>query len=132
MVVHYADGRILKGYSHDFSRHQPTFHLTLLCADSSMAAEPVTVRLDDLKALFFVRDFAGDPTYNEQKEFLPGENPPGRKIEVTFTDGEVLVGSSVSYRPGLRGFFFVPADPQSNNRIVFAVARAVTKVRFLP
>jgi len=132
MVLHYADGRILKGFSHDFSRHEPTFHLAPLGADSPGTVEPTTVRLDDLKAVFFVRDFVGDSTYNERKEFLPGENPPGRKIEVTFADGEVLVGSTYSYRPGLRGFFLIPADPQSNNRIVFAISRTVTKVRVLP
>jgi len=42
-----------------------------------------------------------------------------------------LIGSTVGYEPRRPGFFFIPADPRSNNLKVFAVSRAVMKVQFL-
>ncbi len=129
LVVRYADGGILKGYSHDFSPDRPRFHVVV--AMGELTRRTVEVRVKHLKAVFFVRDFVGDPSYNERKEFLPGQVVSGRKVEMTFTDGEVLVGSTVGYEPRRPGFFFIPADPQSNNLRAFAVAAAVSKVRFL-
>ncbi len=128
LVVRYADGRILKGFSHDFYPGRPRFHVVV--AMGELTHKTVEVRVKDLKAVFFVRDFVGDPSYNERKEFLPGQVVPGRKVEVTFADGEVLIGSTMGYEPRRPGFFFIPADPQSNNLKVFAVAAAVSKVRF--
>jgi hypothetical protein len=78
-----------------------------------------------------VRDFDGDPFYNERKEFAEGERPPGRKVKVTFQDGEMLIGSTLGYDPHRQGFFFTPADPKSNNVKVFAFRAAVRSVRFL-
>lgn len=129
VVAHYADGRVIKGYTQDFYPNKPHFHLFPAVAEPSGKA--IEVQVQDLKAVFFVRDFAGNPSYNERKEFAEGERPIGRKVEVTFRDGEVLVGTTVGYDPKRSGFFFIPADPKSNNLKVFAVAAAVTNVRFL-
>jgi hypothetical protein len=84
-----------------------------------------------LKAVFFVRDFAGNPMHEERKEYKEGEKPQGRKVEVMFKDGEVLVGTTLGYDPSRPGFFIFPADPKSNNVRVFVVSTAVKKVRFL-
>ena len=87
--------------------------------------------MKDLKAVFFVRDFVGDSLYDERKYFVEGEHPPGRKVQVTFPDGEMLVGSTVGYDRQRQGFFVIPADPQSNNRSIFVLSAAATSVRFL-
>lgn len=129
IVVHYADGRILKGYSHDFYPNKPRFHLFLAVA--GLFDEAIEVRIHDLKAVFFVRDFAGDPEYDERKYFADGLRPPGRKVEVTFMDGEVLVGATIGYDPRRPSFFLVPADPETNNLRVYCVSAAVSKVRYL-
>lgn len=129
IVVRYAAGKILRGYSRDFHPSKPHFHL--FPADAGLSDKAVEVRISDLKAVFFVRDFAGDPSSNEEKEFAEGERPLGRKVEVTFKDGEVMVGSTLGYDSHRPGFFFIPADPKSNNLKVFAVATSVTNVRFL-
>ena len=131
IVAHYANGKIIKGYTYDFYAYKPHFHLLPRVAGFSFTDEVIAVRIKDLKAVFFVRDFDGNPSYNEQKEFPVGERRPGRKVEVRFKDGEVLVGSTVGYDAQRPGFFFIPADPKSNNLKVFAVVAAVTKVRFL-
>lgn len=129
MVVRFTDGRVIEGYSYDFYPTKTSFHL--FPAVSECPDEPIEVHIKDLRVVFFVRDYAGDRSYNEHKEFMEGERPARRKIEVTFMDGEVLVGSTISYHPGNPGFSFVPADPKSNNLRVFAVFTAVVKVRFL-
>jgi len=52
-------------------------------------------------------------------------------MEVTFQDGEVLVGSTLGYDPKRQGFFILPADPKSNNTRVYVVSIAVEKARYL-
>ncbi len=85
-----------------------------------------------LKAIFIVRDFIGSPKYDERKKYVEGESPSGVKLEVTFNDGEVMVGSaSLGYDSKRQGNFIIPADPGSNNIRVFVVSSAVKSVRQL-
>ncbi len=80
IVVHYADGRIVKGYTQDFSPTNPSFIIHPLAA----SMETVNILFRDLKAVFFVRDFSGDPNYQERKEFSEGARIIGKLLEVTF------------------------------------------------
>ena len=124
VVARYADGRVLKGTTLNFSPTRPTF---LLHAEgASVNSEPVTVRTSDLKAIFFVRDLAGNAEYNDVKEFVG--RPAGRKVVVTFKDGERLVGASLTYDAAREGFFLFPADPRSNNERIYVVMSAVVTV----
>jgi hypothetical protein len=125
VVVRYRDGRILRGFTNDFNASRPQLHMS----SDPLSGDALIVPLNQLKALFFVRDFAGDPTYVEQKTFA--SQPQGRKLEVTFEDGEVLVGTTLSYRPEGHGFFVHPADKQANNLRVFVTSVGVRHVRFL-
>ncbi|MGZ3569202.1 MAG: DUF6982 domain-containing protein [Thermodesulfobacteriota bacterium] len=128
VVARYANGKRIKGFSQDFFPNKDRFHVYPATKPSSEAVE---VLLKELKAIFFVQDFVGNYLYNERKKYAEGEKPSGRKVEVTFADGEVLVGSTLGYDPSRPGFFLFPADPKSNNIRVFAVTGAVKKVRFL-
>jgi len=129
VVVRYADGRIIKGYTEDFSPTNPSFHVRRYPSGASGDLAEILVK--DLKGVFFVRDFLGDPTYREKKEFFGGVKIIGKVLEVTFKDGEVIIGSSLSYDEERPGFFFSPADPKGNNLGVFVVSQAVSKVRYL-
>jgi len=128
VVARYNDGRRVKGLSQDFFPNKDRFHVSPADKPSSEAVE---ISLKELKAVFFVRDFAGNAQYNERKEYIQGDKPSGRKIEVMFKDGEVLVGTTLGYDPNRPGFFLFPADPKSNNIRVFAVTTAVRKVRYV-
>jgi len=130
VVVRYADGRIVKGSTLDFFPNKPSFHL--FPVGTAPPGKAIEVAIHELKAVFFVRDFAGRPEYQERKQFGEKERPPGRKVEVTFKDGETLVGYTVGYDPQRPGFVLFPADPQSNNLSVFVVFTSVQKVRDLP
>lgn len=127
IVVRYKDGRLLKGFTHDF--HPTRAHFAIWPSVNAPQHEGVQVPIAGLKAVFFVRDFRGDADYVEEKRFEQGGH--GRRIEVTFFDQEVLVGRTLSYRPEGQGFFLLPADPRTNNVRVFVVTSAVRHVRFL-
>jgi hypothetical protein len=129
VVMRYANGRIIKGYTNDFFPNKPMFHVRPI--ESQPTDKDVEVYLKELKAIFFVKDFMGNPAYNEKKDFVENQQSSGRKVEVTFKDGEVLVGTTLGYDPNRLGFFVTPIDEQSNNLRAFVVAAAVRKFRFL-
>jgi len=132
VVVRYADGRIIKGYTQDFLPTNPTFHVHPF--DRGTSRDDVEILVSNLKAVFFVRDFLGDPNFQERKEFFEGAKIIGKVLkvlEVTFKDGELIVGSSLGYDPERPGFFISPADPKGNNLGIFVVSQAVSKVRYL-
>jgi hypothetical protein len=118
VVAHFLDGRVLKGTTRDFSPGRPAFHL------HPQQGTPCQVRMSQLKAVFFVKDLAGDPTRVDLLGFIkaPAETIHGKKIAVQFSDGELLCGYSLSYSPRRDGFFMFPADPGSNNLRVFVAA----------
>jgi len=129
VVVRYANGTVIKGFIQNFSPNKDWFHL--IPADKPSGGT-IEVFVKRLKAVFVVRDFYGNPQYNEQKKYIKGEDPSGLKLEVTFADGEVMVGSTLlSFDPKRQGNFIIPADPKSNNIRVFVVSSAVKNVRQL-
>ena len=85
-VVHTAVGRILKGHANDFSHMKPTFHLRLV----DPPGETVEVHLKNLKAVFVVKDFSGDPAHKRSTDFSKAATY-GKRVRITFKDGEVLI-----------------------------------------
>jgi hypothetical protein len=126
VVVHFADGRILKGTTADFFPNKTLFHL-----DRGAAEKPVEIQTQELKAVFWVKDFAGNPSRNDARSFEPGQAVAGRKAEVTFKDGETLIGTTMGYDPKRPGFFITTTDPRSNNQRMYVVSAAVKGFRFL-
>lgn len=120
VVARFLDGRLVRGVTFDFEPSRPHFHINE--AGAPPGSKPVEVQLKDLKAVFFVRDFAGDPTHQDRKEFDPAKAPLGRKLRVVFKDGETLVGVSPSYLPGRAGFFLQPADATCNTERCYVIA----------
>jgi hypothetical protein len=128
VVVRYVAGDLIKGFTQDFFPNKERFHVFPVDQSPSRAVE---VSMGDLKAVFVVRDFLGNSQYNEQKKFNEADRPSGKKVEVAFADGEVMVGSTLGYDRNRPGFFIVPADPKSNNIRIFAVSSAIRNVRQL-
>jgi hypothetical protein len=128
VVARFIDGRTVKGSTINFLPTKDRFHLTEATADAASPA--VVIRTDELKALFFVKDFDGDPRHVEKMELDPSRAVDGRPIRVSFEDGEVLFGTTTGYEPDRSGFFLTPADPDSNNRYAYVVAAAATDIRF--
>lgn len=124
VVARFRNGQVVRGYTNDFHPSKAHLHLT----PENGASDPIFVAMAKLKAVFFVRDFAGDQTRVDRNDFTGASN--GRKVEVAFQDGEVLIGTTLAYREG-GGFFVHPADPGSNNMRVFVAPGATLHVRFL-
>jgi hypothetical protein len=123
VVVQFKDKTIKKGLTGDFLPNKKSFHLQV---DNGKTIEIVT---EDLKAIFFVKDFEGDKGYREKyNEVIPGG---GKKMQVEFSDGEVMVGFSQGYSSERPGFFLVPADTHSNNQRVFILRSATKRVKYL-
>ena len=129
IVARFADGRILKGSTADFVPGRDHFHVTTLGAPAG--SKPTRIALKELKALIFVKDFAGNPRHEEAREFAPDRAQSGRRIKVIFKDGELMVGTTTGYQPGRPGFFLVPADPRSNMERCFVIAAATARIAFL-
>ena len=129
IVARYLDGRVLRGYTANFLPAKDYFHLELV--DAPPGAKPVEVRVAELKAVFFVKDFTGDSKRYDAQATEEGKPTAGRKIRVTFGDGETLVGTTQGYDAARPGFFIKPVDAASNNERCFVVARAAKAVSFL-
>ena len=126
IIARHIDGRIIKGWTTDFFPNKPFFHVYGSALES--ASEGIKVLTGELKAVFFVKDFEGNPSYDERKRFEEGQKVHGRKIEVTFKDDEKLVGTTTGYDPKREGFFLFPADAGSNNLRVYVISKSIKKV----
>ena len=129
IVARYRDGRTMKGTTQNFFPNKPVFHVIRL--GGTGPGDVIEVKIEDLKAVFFVRNFAGNRTHVERKKLSPGERPQGRLMEVTCKDGEVIVGTTTGYDPKRPGFFLFPIDASANNARVYVVTSAVRTARFL-
>ncbi|HKH99632.1 MAG TPA: hypothetical protein VJ999_11025 [Candidatus Sulfotelmatobacter sp.] len=127
VVVACLDGQRLKGYVHNFLPTRDSFRL--FPAENSPHEAGRDVRLSSLKAIFFVKDLAGHGSHRDAYDVKNLGH--GRKIEVTFSDGETIIGATEAYNPQKAGFFLFPADPESNNIRVFILNRDTVKVVFL-
>jgi len=129
IVAHFKDGKLLKGFTHDFAPMKQTFHLT--SEQEGDKGSIVEVNVADLKAIFFVKSFEGNKDYVEKKKFQDVDTSRlrGLKIKVEFTDGEVLTGISLGYSKKRKGFFIIPIDPQSNNERIYIIADALRDVK---
>jgi hypothetical protein len=126
VVVRFSDGHLLKGTTEDFFPNRPAFHLRPLGGN-----EVLDVHCKDLKAVFFVKDFAGDPKRHEARGFdrATTDISRGKKIAIRFKDGELVFGYTLTYMPDRSGFFMTPADPASNNLRVYVLTHAMREVK---
>ena len=128
VVAHFPDGAASRGRRRTSFPNRPRFHI------QPRRQPRGRVRCRDLKALFFVREFAGNATRRDLRGFLasPGETAQGKKIAVRFKDGELLCGYSLSYMPDREGFFMFPSDSGSNNLRIYVIVAATVEVKAGP
>ncbi len=129
IVVRYVDGQLLKGVTSDFFPNKDIFHV--MPTEAPQGSKPVELSTQNLKAIFFVKGYEGNPDYKDKKEFDSGKAPVGRKIKIVFKDGELMVGTTNGYQPERPGFFIVPADPNSNIERCYILTSATQEVSFI-
>src|SRR5689334_14230459 len=133
VVVHMGEKRLLKGFYYDsqdivsgrsIAGACPLPHhmeLNLLEGDKEL------IDVNQAKAIFFVKEFSGQPEYSELRFFKGRPAYEGLWVRVRFSDNEVtegLVHNSVNLFL-CPGFLMKPPDPSSNNRIVYALKSAL-------
>jgi hypothetical protein len=111
VVARFQDGRVVKGTSLDVDPNKPICHIRQ--PDGPM----VEVKLEDLKALFFVRTLEGQPERTAVSELDPADpRARGQTPEsLRFADGEVISGLTIRYPPNRPYFFVLPVDKDGNN-----------------
>jgi hypothetical protein len=124
LVIHYLDGRLVRGWSPDLFPNKPTFHVV-----DSETEESREIALADLKGVFFVKDFTGDGEHRRRYDL--DRAGLGRRVRVRFQDGEVIEGYTSGYSPGRLAFFVFPPDPDDNTERVLVVTKATTEVKLV-
>lgn len=129
VVAHFTNGKLVKGATQDFFPNRPMFHVA-----PADGGTPIEIRCKELKALFFVRDFAGNAQRKDLAGFLaaPAETRQGKKIAILFRDGELLCGYTLTFSPDRDGFFMFPADAASNNERIYAITASCAEIKAGP
>lgn len=123
VVARFSDGRMIKGETRDFYRNNAQFHVTTPDGNREK------VNTEDLKAIFFVRDLDGDK--NRKDDYTEKVNGVGRKMQVTFSDGEIITGYAAGYSKNRTGFYLVPANTSINNERIFVLNKSCREARFI-
>jgi hypothetical protein len=125
VVAHFIDHSIVKGTSIDVDPGRPLCHIKT--DDRGM----VEVDLSQVKALYFVKDFGGQPTYDEAHAPKNGDQRlrGSRQVQVRFQDGEEQGGLMNRYPPNRPFFFLLPMDPNSNNIRILVNRAAIAELK---
>ena len=124
VVVHYLDGSVTRARVRFFEGGRPE----ILAED--LSGRPFPISLDDIKAIFFVKSYEGNPEGPDDDE---GPAPTrGEAVSVVFPDGEVLEGMVSDYPPEGPGFYLTPLPPSGNNRVIYVPTTTPLEVRRRP
>jgi len=140
IVAHTNDGRLFKGFLDQNIQSLPSSdgvprpatlpeQLKLRSTDGS----DHTVRLKDLKALFFVKTFDGSKQYTETKFFSAHPVLEGIWARLHFNDNETIEGVIYNSLHFLTndGFFLKPPDPHSNNQMMYVLKGSLRDFRIM-
>jgi len=131
VVVKYKDGNIIKGWVEEFKPQRESFILFPLIEYSK--EKRLVINFEQLKAVFFVKDFTGDKNYHKIRNFNVDVTitPTQRKLIVDFKDEEHLYGTCLAYGRFEKGFYVFPIDSKDNSERIFVVHSATKKVRLM-
>jgi len=124
LVVHFRDGKVLKGTSYRLNPVYEGFYLAPISKRGR--AQEVYIRYSDIKAVFFVKDFQHAPRGKKHKHDIHS----GHEINICFYDGEVLEGYTPSnYRSSLPRFYVSPKNPDDNAYNILIERNAAASVK---
>ncbi|HEU5458667.1 MAG TPA: hypothetical protein VFU68_08610 [Terracidiphilus sp.] len=105
-----------------------SLHIRLLDSDK---IEDIPIA--DVKAVFYVNSFNGDPVRRNINFHTRTPIMHGIWMRLEFLDGEVLEGivhNSIRYLVD-SGFFLLPTDPGSNNKLIYVQKKWLVEHRIL-
>jgi hypothetical protein len=140
VIVQYGN-RILKGYL-----DSPAWNTLEELLSNAPSSSPQTFRIrrldsdvvevipaQDLKAVFYVNSFEGNPSHKQLNFSTSAPIVHGIWVRLQFSDGEVMEGivhNSLRYLID-PGFFLIPTDPGSNNKLAYIVKSSLVDHRVL-
>jgi len=97
------------------------------------SAQVVVVAYQDIRAVYFVRDFGDPPDEASRKRFGSRPKLDGLWVQMTFHDGEVFEGvipnNLLQYEE--LGVTFTPPDANANTQKVFVPSKALRELKVL-
>ena len=126
VVVRTRDGEVIPGFA-----NQDVMNSTLKIITQQGKEQKFSI--DKLKAVFFVKDFQGNPEYDEIK-FLNKQSVSSMVwVRVEFFDGEILEGKIPNNMELISspGFYLSPSDRDTNNKRVYVVKSSLKDFTFL-
>jgi hypothetical protein len=126
VVGKYRDGRLVHGYTSDFSPVKSYMRVS----PTPAAKESLPVSLSELDALFFLRDPLHADGGNAE---IARESaaPYGRRVALVLPSGKELIGSTLNYSRDGHGFFIHPSDSDFGVARVFVTPGGIRNLRFL-
>ena len=128
VVIHKLDSGLVKGYV-DPQKYLGQTAVEMIDQEGRL----LTMPLEEIKGVFFVRDFEGDRNRQERKVFRSRPKLSGLWIRMTFKDQEVLEGliSNNLLEINPVGFAVTPPDVYSNNLRIFVPRSALQAMHVL-
>jgi hypothetical protein len=106
---------------------------TAITVNPLTSNEPVQVALSDIKAVFFVKSFRGDPKRKNLRFYTNGPSVGAIWAEIRFNDNEIIeatIDNSAEHLMG-EGVLLHPSDAGSNNLLVYVNKSAISSYRVL-
>lgn len=132
IVVHLRNSTVLHGYYHSEDPSTcfsglPTDLPQEMTIDPADGGPSIVLNVQEAKAIFFVRSFAGMPAQHDVRFFDTSDVNPYLWVRMTFTDGEVMEGRVANGVDLLKEHFFrlFPVDELTNNRCLFVPKQSV-------
>jgi hypothetical protein len=127
-VVHKLDNGLVKGFVDPESFLRPE-GVEVLDREGRL----VNIPLSEVKGVFFVREFEGNPRRAERKVFRSRPRLAGLWVRLTFKDNEVLEGVVPNNLLAMNplGFSLTPPDPTSNTVKLFIPRSALVGLEVL-
>jgi hypothetical protein len=138
VVAKLRSGEVVKGYfilpcaadMRDLSNQGQNGSITISSLTSN---EPLQVALSDIKAVFFVKSFWGDPKRKGLRFYTNGPSVGAIWAEIRFQDDEIIEAMIDNSAQHLMGdcFLLRPSDAESNNLLVYVNKSAIATYRVL-
>lgn len=128
VVVRKLDRTLVKGYV------EPLSYLQNGCAEVlGLDGYLIKINLAEIKGIYFVREFEGNPSRPERKIFHSRPRLGGLWIRMVFQDKEVMEGLVSRNLLDLdgQGFLVTPPDVYSNNLRIFVPRTALREVEIV-
>lgn len=127
VVGKYRDGRLVRGFTNDFSAKRPYLHISP--APGSYQAQFIS--MIHLDALFFMRDTGTAGGSQERRGATEPAAVHGRRVAIALPNGEEIIGATLNYKINGGGFFVTPLDGAHGTARVFITQTGARSVRFL-